>query len=94
MADKYDDAAMAKVVKPCKLPPETALSIKEGSLVYRAVACAIANVAGVDVILVAKNKPALQIAFNKITNGAEYSLAKVHNVVIAQEAAVTLDDEL
>lgn len=93
MADKYDEKQMAKVVRVTKMPPDTMLSATKGATVYRGVVTAV-DVAGVHIIIMAKTKPQLQIAFNKITGGASYDLALVHDAVIASAKCVTLDDEL
>lgn len=89
----YDEKEMAKVTRPSRMPSDTLVSAQKGATVYRGHVTAV-EVAGVHIIIMAKTKSQLQIAYNKITNGASYDLGLVHHAVIMSAKVAKLDDEL
>lgn len=86
-------AELIKSLRQTRFPRETALSIVPGSTAYRGYATSV-QVAGVDVILVAKSKDDLHVAFNSITNFAPYSAGASRDTCIVSTSALELDDEL
>ena len=82
-----------KAARHVKLPRESALKVEKGAAAYLGVATAI-NVAGEDVIILAKNSLALMTVHQRITNFADFKLGLVHKAVIMAASSVELDDEL
>jgi hypothetical protein len=83
----------AKMGKKLKIPAEHVLEVTKGAPCYKGVVTAI-EVAGVQVILMARTSSDLMIAHQKITNFADFRLGLVHKAGIMAARDVSLDDEL
>jgi len=81
---------MARIAR---MPREDVVSIKEGAPGYRGVATTI-NVAGEDIIIMAKAGSALMIAHQMLTNFADFRVGLVHKAVLVAARDVEIDDEL
>lgn len=82
-----------KMGRKMKMPREEVLKVEKGATCYKGVVTAI-EVAGVQVILMARNSSELMIAHQKITKFADFRLGLVHKAGIMAASSITLDDEL
>jgi methyl coenzyme M reductase subunit C-like uncharacterized protein (methanogenesis marker protein 7) len=82
-----------KLGRKANMPREEVLKVEKGASCYKGVVTAV-KVAGVEVIIMARNSSELMIAHQKITNFADYRLGLVHKAGIMPASAITLDDEL
>ena len=106
MADTDDDftvrhSTMAKMMRQVELPAEIGLKIKEGCITYQGRAMAV-EVAGEDVIVIARSLPSLNVVFNYMQAKLSASSAYVETlrsdrcpeVVVVARKDITLDEEL
>lgn len=81
------------MAKRARMPMEEVLRVKKGAPAYRGVVTAI-EVAGEQVIIMAKTGSALMIAHQKITNFEDFRCGLVHKAVVMAARDVEVDDEL
>lgn len=86
-------ARQAKMGRKMSMPREEVLKVEKGAACYKGVVTAI-KVAGVEVIIMARNSSDLMVAHQSITNFAEFRLGLVHKAGIMAASSITLDDEL
>jgi hypothetical protein len=82
-----------KMGRKLKMPREHVLKVDKGAACYKGVVTAI-EVAGVQVILMARTGSELMVAHQKITNFADFRCGLVHKAGIMAATSITLDDEL